>query len=162
MKKTIIALYCLIFFFGTALTVFAASYKNTFFGGGAACSITNPCKQGEICDTISNKCVSQTTDFFGAFGITEAGGGGAAADVARYGPLRFWANAINMLLGLLGMFTVGVIMYGGFKFITAGGEADKAKSASKTILYATLGLVTIALAWVIGYVVINSIAKMLK
>ena len=159
MKKIIIALYCLIFFFGTALTVSSASYKDTFFGGGVACGAGNPCPSGFLCDTVSNTCVSQTTDFFSKFGITETGGGTGAA---RYGPLRFWANAINMLLGLLGIFTVGVIMYGGFKFITAGGEADKAKSASKTILYATLGLVTIALAWVIGYVAINSIAKMLK
>ncbi len=98
-------------------------------------------------------------DFFGVFGITSAARG---SDAANYSPLRFWANAINWLLGLLGIFAVAVILYGGVKFMTAGGEQDKAKSASKTIMYAVAGLVTIALAWVIGYVILNSITKILK
>lgn len=137
----------------------AAEYQNTFFGSGEACSASSPCKKGEVCDTSTNTCVSATTDFFGAFGVTQAGGG---TDMEKYGPMRFWVNAINMLLGFLGIFSVAIIVYGGFKFMTAGGEADKAKSAAKTISYAALGLVVIALAWLIGAVAINTLIDMLK
>lgn len=137
----------------------AADYQNTFFGSGEACSPTDPCKKGEICNTANNKCISATSDFFGAFGITQEGAG---TDAEKYAPYRFWGNAINMLLGFLGIFAVSVIVYGGVQFMTAGGESDKAKAASKIIFYAVLGLIAIALSWLIGYAAVNTLIGMLK
>lgn len=137
----------------------ATDYQNTFFGSGEACNESNPCKKGEICNTASGKCISATSDFFGAFGITQEGAG---TDAEKYAPYRFWGNAINMLLGFLGIFAVSVIVYGGVQFMTAGGESDKAKAASKIIFYAVLGLIAIALSWLIGYAAVNTLIGMLK
>lgn len=56
----------------------------------------------------------------------------------------FWAVAFVALAGLL---------YGGFLYITAGGEADKTTKARNTILYALLGVFVIfGSAMLIGYV----------
>lgn len=164
----LIPLFALAALFFAYSSIGEAAYSDTFLGGGQNCTAvpgTTPvqysCPPGQLCNkgVTPPKCVSSSTDFFGVFGITP---GGAGSDAGNYSPVRFWANTINWLLGLLGIFAVTVIVYGGFKFMTAGGEQDKAKSASKTIMYAVFGLVTIALAWLIGYVILNSITKILK
>ncbi|MEK7649113.1 MAG: pilin [Patescibacteria group bacterium] len=165
--KNSIAALGILFFLGAPVFAVHAAYSDTFLGGGQNCTpipgtpIRYKCPSGLICNTgvTPPKCVSSSTDFFGALGVTS---GGAGSGALNYSPLRFWANAINWLLGILGIFAVGAIVYGGIKFMTAGGEQDKAKAASKTVFFAVLGLVTIALAWVIGSVILKSIAGIIK
>ncbi len=42
-----------------------------------------------------------------------------------------------------------MIVYGGFRYVTSGGDSSKVGDAKKTILYALIGLVIVALAQVI-------------
>ena len=54
----------------------------------------------------------------------------------------------------LGILSVLFIMYGGFKYVTNGGDSNKLSSAKNTILFAIVGLVIAALAQtVVKYVI---------
>ncbi|MFA6588297.1 MAG: pilin [Patescibacteria group bacterium] len=58
-------------------------------------------------------------------------------------------NVITFVLGLLGLIAVIMILYGGFIWLTAGGNEDKVDSAKKIISSACIGLVVVLLAWAI-------------
>jgi hypothetical protein len=51
------------------------------------------------------------------------------------------------------------LIYGGFKYITSGGDESGAKSARNTIIYAVVGLVIVALAQFIVKFVINNVGQ---
>lgn len=56
-------------------------------------------------------------------------------------------NTVVVVLSLAGIVFFIILLIGGFKFITAGGEAPKVESARKTITYAIMGLVFIVLSY---------------
>ena len=66
---------------------------------------------------------------------------------------------INVVLGVLGLLAVIVIIYGGFMFTTATGDASKVKKAKDTIMYGVIGLVIALLAYSIVNFVVSSIFK---
>ena len=53
---------------------------------------------------------------------------------------------VNVLSVLVGVVAVIMIIWGGLKYITSGGDANNVKTAKNTILYALIGLVIVALA----------------
>lgn len=53
---------------------------------------------------------------------------------------------INIFSVLVGIVAVIMIIYGGFRYITSGGESGNVTTAKNTILYAIIGLVIVALA----------------
>jgi hypothetical protein len=65
-------------------------------------------------------------------------------------------NIIQWVLGLLGLIAVVMILYGGFMWMTAGGNEDKVSTAKKIITAAVIGLIVILLAWAIVIFVVNS------
>jgi cytochrome bd-type quinol oxidase subunit 2 len=56
---------------------------------------------------------------------------------------------INIFSLLVGVVSVIMIIIGGLKYITSGGEGSNITGAKNTILYAIIGLVVVALAQVI-------------
>lgn len=56
---------------------------------------------------------------------------------------------IQWVLGLLGLIAVIMIIVGGFKWMTAGGDEEKIESAKKLLTAAVIGLVIVLLAWAI-------------
>lgn len=64
-------------------------------------------------------------------------------------------NAVNILSILVGIAAVIMIIYGGFRYMTSGGDATRITSAKNTILYALIGLVIVALAQTITKFVFN-------
>ncbi len=66
-------------------------------------------------------------------------------------------NIINIALGFLGIISVGFILYAGFQWMTAGGNADRVDKAKKILIRAVIGLVIILSAFAIATFVINSI-----
>ena len=56
---------------------------------------------------------------------------------------------INILSIIVGFVSVVMIIIGGFKYITSGGESSNVTGAKNTIMYALIGLVIVALAQVI-------------
>lgn len=55
-------------------------------------------------------------------------------------------QAINIFSIIVGIVAVIMIIVGGFKYITSGGDSGNISSAKNTIIYAVIGLVIVALA----------------
>jgi phosphotransferase system glucose/maltose/N-acetylglucosamine-specific IIC component len=64
-------------------------------------------------------------------------------------------NAINIVYFVSGAVAVIIIIVAGFMFITSGGDPAATAKARNTITYAVVGLVVIALAFVITQFVIG-------
>ncbi len=65
-------------------------------------------------------------------------------------------NIIQWVLGLLGLIAVIMILWGGFMWMTAGGNEDKVATAKKIITAAVIGLIVILLAWAIVTFVVST------
>ncbi len=65
-------------------------------------------------------------------------------------------TTINILSYVLGVIAVIMIIIGGLRFVTSGGNQQSVSSAKTTIAYALLGLVVAALAQVLVHWVLNS------
>ncbi|HPD98958.1 MAG TPA: pilin [Candidatus Saccharibacteria bacterium] len=66
---------------------------------------------------------------------------------------------INIFSWVVGVVSVIMIIYGGFRYITSGGDAGSVTSAKNTILYAIVGLIIVALAQVIVKFVLGNVAN---
>lgn len=64
-------------------------------------------------------------------------------------------NIINIFSLIVGVVAVIMIIIGGLKYITSGGESSNITGAKNTILYAVIGLVIVALAQFIVRFVLN-------
>jgi hypothetical protein len=72
-------------------------------------------------------------------------------------PRAIVASVIRVILGFLGIVAVVIILLGGFKWMTAGGNEDKVSEARKLIISGVVGLVIIMAAFGIAQFVINSL-----
>lgn len=66
---------------------------------------------------------------------------------------------IRILQVVVGVVSVIMIIIGGFKYVTSGGESGGVTSAKNTILYAIIGLVIVILAEVIVQFALNRVAE---
>ena len=60
-----------------------------------------------------------------------------------------FTNAVTVILGLAGIILFIMLLSGGFKFITAGGDPKAVEGAKKTLTYAILGMVLVAASFLI-------------
>jgi len=72
-------------------------------------------------------------------------------------PREIAASVINILMGFLGIIAVVIILIGGFKWMTAGGNEDKIGESKKMITAGIIGLVIILAAWGITIFVLNAL-----
>lgn len=56
------------------------------------------------------------------------------------------ADVINIFSLIVGIVSVIMIIIGGFRYITSGGDSSNVSSAKNTILYAIIGLIIVVLA----------------
>lgn len=68
------------------------------------------------------------------------------------------AKIINIILGFLGIIAVIIILAGGFKWMTAGGNEDKVGEARKMIVQGVIGLVIVFAAWAIASFVVTQLS----
>lgn len=66
---------------------------------------------------------------------------------------------IRVLLGFLGVVAVVIILLGGFKWMTAGGNDEKVAEAKRLIIAGIIGLAIILSAYAIASFVISSIVS---
>ncbi len=89
-------------------------------------------------------------------GIGVTGGscssGGGTSDINH-----LITNGLNIFSTIVGIVAVIMIIVGGFKYITSGGESNAVASAKHTLMYALVGLVIVALAQVIARFVLGNI-----
>ncbi len=62
---------------------------------------------------------------------------------------KVFTNLVQSLLGLAGIVLFVLILLGGLKYITSGGDPKAMESAQKTITYAIGGLIIILLSYLI-------------
>jgi hypothetical protein len=67
------------------------------------------------------------------------------------------ADVINIFSLIVGIVAVIMIIVGGFRYITSGGDSNNVTAAKNTILYAIIGLVIVALAQFIVRFVLNKV-----
>ena len=67
------------------------------------------------------------------------------------------ANIINIFSWIVGTVAVIMIIYGGFRYVTAGGDSGNVSSAKNTILYAVVGLVIVAISQAIVWFVLDTV-----
>ena len=133
--------------------------------GGDCTSQQATCESGSTCQLVNNNfiCVDSATSGItgddpaaSEFGLTEykdgIGLGDRPLDDAVVG-------LINVLLGFLGLIAVIIILIGGFRWMTAGGNEDKVAEARKTIFAGIIGLAIILFAWGITTFVVQQLGK---
>lgn len=67
------------------------------------------------------------------------------------------AQLINVALGFLGIVAVIIILFGGFKWMTAGGNDEKVGEAKRLIIAGIIGLAIILSAYAITTFVLSSL-----
>ncbi|HPT08411.1 MAG TPA: pilin [bacterium] len=72
-------------------------------------------------------------------------------------PRSIASKIINIALGFLGIIAVIIVIYGGFIWMTAGGEEDKIDKAKKTLKAGVIGLAIILASWGIVAFVFNKL-----
>lgn len=82
------------------------------------------------------------------------GGCDASAGTTLEGTVK---TIIDILSAIVGIIAVIMIIVGGFKFVTSGGDSSATKSARDTILYAIVGLVIVAIAQAIVWFVLSRV-----
>lgn len=65
------------------------------------------------------------------------------------------ARVINIFSLIVGVIAVVMIIVGGLRYITSGGDSNKVGAAKTTIIYALVGLVVVALAQLIVHFVLT-------
>lgn len=76
------------------------------------------------------------------------------------GPDSVFTTIVNVMLFLIGAISVVMLIYGGIRYTTSGGNSASVTAAKNTILYAIIGLVIAFLAfaivnWVLGAILNN-------
>ena len=77
--------------------------------------------------------------------------------VGNASPEDIVVSIINWVLGILALIAVVMILVGGFKWMTAGGNEEKVEGAKKLLIAAIIGLVIILAAWGISVYAINNL-----
>lgn len=72
---------------------------------------------------------------------------------------NIFQTVVNTLLFIIGAVSVIMLIFGGFRYVTSGGDSNAVTSAKNTILYAVIGLVVALLAWGVLDFVITSITN---
>jgi len=80
-----------------------------------------------------------------------------ASGLGNTDPRSIAGSVINIFLGFLGVIAVLIILYGGFKWMTAGGNDDGIGEAKQMISAGVVGLVVILAAFGIAQFVINAL-----
>lgn len=109
--------------------------------------------QNALCDGVNITGPSgESGDGCGSEGYSQDGGGPNTIK----GLIKTVLNIFSMVVGAI---SVIMIIIGGFKYITSGGDATSVGGAKNTILYAIVGLVIVFFAQVIVKFVIGNLVK---
>ena len=66
------------------------------------------------------------------------------------------SKIVSIFSIVVGIIAVIMVIYGGFRYITSGGDSGKVGSAKNSLIYAIIGLVIVALAQFIVHYVLNT------
>ncbi len=72
---------------------------------------------------------------------------GNAIGLGNRDPRIIAAGIINVILGFIGIIAVVIVLFGGFKWMTAGGNDDKIGEAKGLLSAGIIGLVIVLASW---------------
>ncbi len=81
---------------------------------------------------------------------TEAVNNGLDGALGADDPRTITGRIINIALGVLGVIAVGIVIVGGFIWMTSGGNEEKLEKAKKLLKNGVIGLVIILASWAIA------------
>jgi hypothetical protein len=102
-----------------------------------------------ITQSLNQGINSATTQNNQGCGETGDGGVGGLQDIA--------SKVVNFLSVIVGVVAVIMIIVGGFRYITSGGESSNVSGAKNTLIYAIVGLIIVALAQFIVHFVLGQV-----
>jgi hypothetical protein len=73
-------------------------------------------------------------------------------------PKSIIVGVVQVILGFLGLLAVGGIIFGGFMYMTSGGDEAKSGSGMKAVVAGAVGLLIVLAAWGISLWVISNLA----
>ncbi len=97
--------------------------------------------------------MAQSNDLFGTDKVST----GLNGTLTNTDPRTIIGKVINLALGFLGVIAVGIILLGGFKWMTAGGNEEKTGEAKKLLGAGVIGLIIILASWGIAFYVIDTL-----
>jgi cytochrome bd-type quinol oxidase subunit 2 len=104
-------------------------------------------------DITTSLCSGTNVDSTAGSGDTGCGSNGA--NDGQSAITSIGQKVIDAFSVLVGVVSVVMIIYGGFRYITSGGDSGKVGNAKNTLIYAIIGLVIVALAQVLVHYVIQ-------
>ena len=135
--------------------------KNIIAAAILPLAIAAPLALAPVAASAANLC-SGTIGTGLQSGINSAtGAGGSACSDAGSGSTSFQTLAkkvVNLLSVVVGVIAVIMIIVGGFRYITSGGESSNVSTAKNTLVYAIVGLVIVALAQFIVHFVLSNVS----
>lgn len=69
-------------------------------------------------------------------------------------------RVINYFLGLVGLIAVLMLVIGGIRYITSGGNEQTIEKAKHTILYAIIGIVIVVLSYAIVFTITSTLRSL--
>ena len=102
---------------------------------------------------LATPIIVSATDVFGVNWV------GNNIALKKSDPRGVAAQVINVVLTLLGIVAVVIVLLGGFKWMTAGGNEEKVGDAKKLLGAGVIGLVIILAAWGIATFVLEQLMK---
>ena len=99
---------------------------------------------------------AQVDPITNSFGYAQGIGGGAFGTADLRDTI---VSLVNVLLGFLGIIAVIIILWGGFKWMTAGGNEEKVGEARSLIIAGIIGLAIIIASFAISRFVIQSFSS---
>jgi hypothetical protein len=92
---------------------------------------------------------------------TNGDGGGSTCNSGSTGGVkegisRIAKQVVDIFSIIIGIIAVIMIIFGGFKYITSGGDSGNVSGAKNTLIYAIIGLIIVALAQLIVRYVLNT------
>jgi hypothetical protein len=89
--------------------------------------------------------------------FTTTGSGDCATTTDKLDVPGVMTLIINIFSIIVGFVAVVMIIIGGVKYITSGGDSSNISGAKNTIVYAIIGLIVVALAQVLVHFVLNKL-----
>ncbi len=124
-----------------SLTLLSPAAAVPLVGGIASADIQNSLCQGADAASQAN----------GGQGACDTTGGDTGASGIK-GIAQKITNVFSIIVGAAAII---MIIYGGFRYITSGGDSGKVGNAKNTLIYAIVGLIIVALAQLIVRFVIT-------
>ncbi len=95
-------------------------------------------------------------------GLSQLGGVNCSSTSGKAAVGNLAQTVVSILAKIVGVVSVAMIIFAGFRYVTAGGDSNAINSAKNTLIYAIVGLAIAVIAQLIASEVLNTANSILK